>query len=110
MKSARRVLFVLFYIAATIAVAEDRSVHAVDRFNASRSSETRLKVPCHHLINALPHFSHSKRPRPYVPSASAAVVQITKPVPGEFEERPRIEYRSPLGYEVSSTRGPPVLI
>ena len=109
MKRACRVIFVLFYIAASVAVSGYCSVHAAYQFkDAVHSLEIQVKVPRHHLINALPNFGHSKRPRPSICGVSPASVRITKPAAGEIAEQRGIEYLTRVAYQLTNPRAPPV--
>ncbi|MBI2150381.1 MAG: hypothetical protein HYU27_07230 [Acidobacteria bacterium] len=111
MRLIGRALFVFFYIAATIAVAGERSALVVDRIGHSGgSADDRIKPPCGQSSEDLPNFGHAKKTEP---KAVAEIAPESFRVPDlasrEFEEQPRVEYSSSHNSEVPSCRAPPAL-
>ena len=107
---AVRVLFVISYIVATITVAHDRSVHVADRFHSFSSTAPSIRPPCGHVIEALPQFSHAKKPRPFVVGVLPAAIHRTVCF-GEIEtvEQHRLQYKRSLFILTRTTRAPPPL-
>jgi hypothetical protein len=107
---AVRVFFVVSYIVATITVAHDRSVHVADRFHSISSAGPSIRPPCGHVIEALPQFSHAKKPRPFVVGVLPAAIHRTVCfVETETVEQHRLQYKPSLFILARNTRAPPPL-
>jgi len=108
MTLAGRVLFVLFYFAATITAAQTRSVHAARRFNAVSSVGAAVGSPARYDINAIPFFSHSKKPNPYVSVNRTNPVQIPVFIVYEPVFELSVQYESSPRIQTRNSRGPPM--
>jgi hypothetical protein len=110
MRRIGRVLFVIFYFAATISVAGERSVRAADRVGHFTASEFEsAKSPHESFVKHLPHFSHAKKVKPAIADVSLELFPVPRLIIRKFEDHPQIEYSSWCECGSNSSRAPPAL-
>jgi hypothetical protein len=110
MKRIGCVLFVIFYISATVNVAGERSARAVYRLeHSSKPAAREVSPPLQHFNEALPNFGHAKKVKQAVVDVSLELSSI-QIVVRQFEDVPDAEYSPSDNGEVHSSRAPPTLI
>jgi hypothetical protein len=111
MRRIGRVLFVLFYFAATISVNSERSAFAAYRVAHPTPSEFEAaKAPHQSFVKFLPYFSHAKKGTSAPADVPPALFSIPRLTIRKFEDRPQIEYSSSCDCRPHSSRAPPALI
>src|SRR5262245_22119559 len=110
MRRIGRVLFVVFYIWATVTVASERTSRVIDRFqHLGRAKTVQLNSPCRHSTEELPNFGHVEKSSRTLVDASLRFSPSPRLVIREFEELPQVEYSSLHDIEVHGSRAPPAL-
>ena len=110
MRRIRRVIFVVFYIWATVTVSSERTSRVVDRFQHRGALETiQLHSPCQHSSEELPNFGHAEKSTRNVVDVSREFFHTPQLAIRQFEKLPQVEYFSLHDIEVHSSRAPPAL-
>jgi hypothetical protein len=111
MRRTGSVLFVIFYIWATVAVAGERSSRIVHRIYHSGGPAThQINSPGQHFGGELPNFGHATKAKLHIASFSLEFFHAPQITVRQFQALPDVEYSSSDGSKVHSSRAPPALI
>ena len=111
MKRTRRVLFIAFYIAATIAVTGHRSARMAGRVEHTKGpASAQLKAADPVSLASLPNFGHSKKAPRFASEAPLLGDWIVGFDVGRLEVRPRARFSPRLDVEPSGARAPPISV
>jgi hypothetical protein len=108
MKRAGLALFVIFYLAATINAAGQRSGHMAGI--AEHAVETEfggVESPAQSFVKHLPRFSHAQKIKPEIVDTSRDLTDLPRPAVQYFEDSVPVENSTTSACETQRFRAPP---